>query len=135
MRQRRPQPQGLSYSDEAPREEYEIMPTGEFVFNPDFYLHLVIQRIINAPHKGLESGDSEGGILMMTLAVDQLERLCRSRGWVKPEEKIVVDEDKIDGVKDASPLLKKALIANRKFELLMEKVNASAPRTGAMTLA
>lgn len=115
--------------------EYEA----EHVLDPDFYLHMTILQAIRAPHRAIQSGNARDGLISLIIAVDQLERIARASNRLKEkdmkeyEEAVKKFEIKVRE-KEKDELLRKAMIANYKLELLLRYIFKSLPKTVEVVL-
>lgn len=108
-----------------------------FEISPDLYTHLAITNSLEAMPKGLESGKAELGLIGISLSVDQLEQIMRSRDLVKQ------DSEYFDLVKKKKELLEgeglegtmlEARLANYKLGLLMGTLFQTLPKNMEFTL-
>jgi len=102
----------------------------EVVLNPDFYLHICIMQAINAPHRALQRGQAKDGLISLIVAVDQLEKIAKAAGKIKPEdfEKYKEEVKKFESqLNERDEFLKRAMIANYKLELLLKLIFERLP--------
>lgn len=116
--------------------DFEIV--ADRILDPNYYMDMIIKQAILAPHRALISGnDPKSGIISLILAVDQLERFARARKVISN------DDDYAEKVKEYSEevkqrerdeLLQKALIANYKLELIVEKLFETLGKKGELII-
>ncbi|WP_456477595.1 hypothetical protein [Geoglobus ahangari] len=117
------------------QENYEMNVDAELILNPDYYLHLTIMQAVLAPHRALQQGNIREGLTSLIVAVDQLEKIAKASGRLKELEKYRQDvrryEEELKD-RERDDVLRRAMLANYKLELLLKMVFESLPKRGEL---
>lgn len=54
--------------------------------NPNYYIHLILIKIIESINIGIQSGDLDKAIGAAKLNIELMENLCAARDWIKFDE-------------------------------------------------
>jgi len=101
--------------------------------NPAKYIDLAITNALTVLPKATENGESmKSALLSLTISIDQLENICRANSLIEAddEEFNKAVSDFKEKQKEKNDDLKRAMLANYKMRLLMER----AFETGAQDL-
>lgn len=116
--------------------DFDIIP--DRILDPNYYMDLTIRLAILAPHRALTSGnDARAGILSLIVAVDQLERLARARKVISDDDDYankVKEYEASVKQRERDELLQKALIANYKLQLIVEKIFETLGKKGELII-
>jgi hypothetical protein len=95
----------------------------------DKYTDMAICNSLKVIPESITNGKISDGLIGLVVSVDQLERICRARKLIAPNEsddeyfkKVKVFTEKLT---EPDKSLKDALLANYKLELLMERAFSS----------
>lgn len=112
--------------------DFDELKGTDIKLNPDYYLHLALQEINHTFSKDLELKDSLEKYIHV---VEHIEILAKSAKLINDNYKIELEEfKKSEEYKNkSSEIIKRAALARRKLELILQNVFSKKTITSALT--